>query len=120
MTLPSVKLDCSGCFAPGQIGVALSRVKSPKDITVVNFHPNLCPPQPLAVQNFYESLQDVQHVSPTTECCKQEIPVYCPELQALICDDPWMDIIEDMDESEEVSCLKELDFTPISIQLLDT
>ena len=55
MTLPDVYLDCEGAFDPGQLAVAISRVRDIKDITIVNFRPGLCPPHPPIINGFYGS-----------------------------------------------------------------
>ena len=53
MTLPSVHVDCQGAFAPGQISVAISRVRNISDITVKKFREGLCPPHSPAINKFY-------------------------------------------------------------------
>ena len=53
MTLPSFALHYEGAYKSGQIGVGLSRVRSPSDITVYNFRPGLCPPHSPTLQDFY-------------------------------------------------------------------
>ncbi|XP_052237195.1 uncharacterized protein LOC127848655 [Dreissena polymorpha] len=39
MTLENVEIDCCSIFQPGQLGVAISRVRSVEGLRVVNFHP---------------------------------------------------------------------------------
>ncbi|XP_052266085.1 uncharacterized protein LOC127868386 [Dreissena polymorpha] len=39
MTLENVEIDCRSIFQPGQLGVAISRVRSVEGLRVVNFHP---------------------------------------------------------------------------------
>ena len=46
LTLESVAVDCQGAFEPGQVSVAIGRVRSKGGISVTNFRPSLCPPQP--------------------------------------------------------------------------
>ena len=117
MTLPSVKLDCDGCFSSGMIGVGLSRVKSPDHITVLNFNRLLCPPQPPQIAEFYKSLEEV----PSTQtCCKQ---VYTPReppfMPALAEIDEYEDEMDALDDTEEVRCVAELDITPLTNEHLD-
>ena len=35
----SVEIDCRSIFQPGQLGVAISKVRSVEGLRVVNFHP---------------------------------------------------------------------------------
>ena len=80
MTLDSVRVDCIGAFDPGQISVALGRVSSPDQITVVNFRPGLCPPHPPLISTFYG--QQSADISPTLNCCRTVeycIPTLSPE-----------------------------------------
>ncbi|XP_053385248.1 uncharacterized protein LOC123552526 [Mercenaria mercenaria] len=46
MTLDSVHVDCREIFQPGQLGVAIGRVRSGKGLQVLNFSPKVCFPQP--------------------------------------------------------------------------
>ena len=46
MTLTNAVVDCAGAFDPGQVPVALGRVRSPDDLTVLNFRRGYCPPHP--------------------------------------------------------------------------
>ena len=79
MTLASVALHCEGAFAPGQIGVGLSRVCSPEDVTVIGFRPSLCAPHGQTLHSFYEGLsQFVKNIEDDLTCCRMEnIDVDC-------------------------------------------
>ena len=39
-----VEIDCRDIFRPGQLGVAMSRVRSVEGLRVINFHPKVCLP----------------------------------------------------------------------------
>ena len=77
MTLPSVHVDCQGAFAPGQIAVALSRVRNSCDITVSNFREGLCPPHPPAINTFYGSAA----IPPADDlsCCREMRTIHIDE-----------------------------------------
>lgn len=55
MTLDSVEVDCRKMFAPGQFGVAISRVRSSKYVRVINFNTNTCIPHPSIINDFLVS-----------------------------------------------------------------
>ena len=71
LTLESVAVDCQGAFEPGQVSVAIGRVRSKGGISVTNFRPSLCPPQPPHINSFYGSKSEDLH--PDLTCCKQVI-----------------------------------------------
>ena len=71
LTLESVAVDCQGAFEPGQVSVAIGRVRSKRGISVTNFRPSFCPPQPPHINSFYGSKSDDLHLDMT--CCKQVI-----------------------------------------------
>ena len=77
MTLPSVHVDCQGAFAPGQISVALCRVRKATNNTVTSFREGLCPPHPSKVQEFNGSIstpleEDISWCHNETEVRAQE------------------------------------------------
>ena len=67
MTLKSVMVNCEGAFDPGQLGVALSRVRDINDMSVLNFRAGLCPPHPPCVNAYYGSIQEGLHHD--LSCC---------------------------------------------------
>ena len=69
MTLDAVVVDCQNATYPGQIGVAVGRVKSPEGLMVKNFRPSLVTPHPKAVDNLYESCS-VGVIQDDLSCCK--------------------------------------------------
>ena len=68
MTLNNAVVDCAGAFDPGQVSVALGRVRSPDDLTVLNFRRGLCPPHPPCVNAFYGTV--CVETLPDGACCK--------------------------------------------------
>ncbi|WAR02412.1 PIF1-like protein [Mya arenaria] len=52
MTLDRVKIDCRGIFQPGQLGVAMSRVKDIERLRITQFSPKVCVPQPQKITDF--------------------------------------------------------------------
>ncbi|XP_060560753.1 uncharacterized protein LOC132720611 [Ruditapes philippinarum] len=50
MTLPWLEVDCNDIFKTGQLGVAISRVKSSKGLRVINFHPRYIFSPPAAIK----------------------------------------------------------------------
>ena len=107
MTLPSVHVDCEGTFAPGQISVALGRVRTKADISVSNFRVGLCPPHPPKVSAFYGTAG----VSPAEDisCCRQN--VHLPVVEEPDMDTSSTDTASDVDENEREFHL-ELDTPP--------
>ena len=75
MTLSSVSVDCQGAFEPGQISVAISRVRSPNDISIFNYKPHLCPAQPPCIYNYYNTpaANTRQDMSCCTEIIEEEV-----------------------------------------------
>ena len=67
MTLKSVMVNCEGAFDPGQLGVALSRVRDINDMGMLNFRAGLCPPHPPCVNAYYGSIQEGLHHD--LSCC---------------------------------------------------
>ncbi|KAK3106999.1 hypothetical protein FSP39_004649 [Pinctada imbricata] len=51
MTLQRAEIDCHSMFAPGQLGVAIGRVKSPAGLRVINFKREICLPQPPIIED---------------------------------------------------------------------
>jgi len=49
-----VEVDCRHIFQPGQLAVAMGRVKSEEGLRVVNFSPNAVLQQPTALGEFLE------------------------------------------------------------------
>ncbi|WAQ99474.1 PIF1-like protein [Mya arenaria] len=47
-----VEIDCRGIFQPGQLGVAMSRVKDIERLRITQFSPNMCVPQPQKITDF--------------------------------------------------------------------
>ena len=68
MTLDSVVVNCSNASMPGQIGVAVGRVKSKNGLQVLNFHPSLIKRHPSHVNDFYKSLSS--EFKNDLTCCK--------------------------------------------------
>ena len=60
-------MDCRGIFQPGQLAVAIGRVRNENGLRVVNFSKNAVIPQPAILMEFLdsESLQLVDDCS----CC---------------------------------------------------
>ncbi|XP_055998369.1 uncharacterized protein LOC125678781 [Ostrea edulis] len=55
MTLNCVEVDRRKMFAPGKLGVAISRVRSATDLRVINFNANVCIPHPNIIPDFLQS-----------------------------------------------------------------
>ena len=68
MTLHSVSVDCSGCFAAGQIAVAISRVTSSEQLSVHGFSRSLCLPHHPDVNSHYGAPSTP--ILDTAQCCK--------------------------------------------------
>jgi len=47
-----VEVDCTGVFRPGQIAVAIGRVRTTEGMRILNFSPDLCIPPPASVPGF--------------------------------------------------------------------
>ncbi|XP_070548947.1 ATP-dependent DNA helicase PIF1-like [Ptychodera flava] len=68
MTLDSVVVDCKCISNPGQLGVAVSRVRSLHNLRIINFKQRHCPVQPPIIYDYLR-----QHpVTPSIDkaCCK--------------------------------------------------
>ncbi|KAK3085746.1 hypothetical protein FSP39_008107 [Pinctada imbricata] len=68
MTLQRAEIDCHSMFAPGQLGVAIGRVKSPAGLRVINFKREICLPQPPIIEDAMKfcSAPDIDDCS----CCR--------------------------------------------------
>ena len=108
MTPPSVALHYEVAYASGQIGVSLSRVRSPSDITVYNFRHGLCPPHSPVLQDFYAKHNE-GYPMVDLSCCS-ELSVFDPvhvAIQPLVngdgCDDKCksVDNHDDFDDDDD-------------------
>ncbi|KAJ8045597.1 Spectrin beta chain, non-erythrocytic 1 [Holothuria leucospilota] len=83
MTHDQVLVDCRNMTVPGQIGVAIGRVRSKAGLQIINFRPSLVQPQPHSINDFYQSLS--QPLRDDCGCCKACNVVcnqdYAPQLQ---------------------------------------
>ena len=70
MTLQNLVVDCSNCFQPGQLGVAIGRAVSVQGLKVINFKKNLCRRHPAIVYNFYDSFS-LGIVKQDLSCCRK-------------------------------------------------
>ena len=52
LTVCSVEVDCQQIFKPGQLGVAMSRVRDKEGLRVINFTPKVCLPQPDDIKGY--------------------------------------------------------------------
>ncbi|XP_056022043.1 ATP-dependent DNA helicase PIF1-like [Ostrea edulis] len=50
----TLEVDCRNMFAPGQLGVAIGRVKSPSGLRIINLSKEVCIPQPDIISQFME------------------------------------------------------------------
>ena len=71
LTLPNVLIDCSRIFAPGQLSVALGRVRDISNVCLVNFSPDVILNQPKHVLQFIG--KQSKPIRPETQCCKIEL-----------------------------------------------
>ena len=67
LTLERCEIDCSGMRIPGQLGVAVGRVKSKKGLRVLNFKETLVTKHPECVYLFANRISTVY--SPDRSCC---------------------------------------------------
>ncbi|CAH1777182.1 unnamed protein product, partial [Owenia fusiformis] len=71
-TLPKVVVHCDNVNMPGQLGVAIGRVRRKEDVKLVNFRPNCIVRQPMHVLNFIRTVKE-QNVEDTLKrdltCC---------------------------------------------------
>ncbi|XP_053388253.1 uncharacterized protein LOC123543993 [Mercenaria mercenaria] len=67
MTLDRVEVDCQQMFRPGQLGVAMGRVRSSDGLRVINFTPKVCIPQPDEIKGYLT----MPYVEPADDfnCC---------------------------------------------------
>lgn len=63
-----VEVDCRKMFAPGQLGVAISRVRYASDVRVINFNANACISQTDIIADFLEVRSCCQRDDYT--CCR--------------------------------------------------
>ena len=103
MTLPSITINCDSIFAPGQLAVALGRVKCLENITLHNFLPSHILDQPPHVMTFLNEPSK----SFTPNCCTIPVPEVTQveiELSDIAnegkCNDD--DVIDDVDDTEFV------------------
>lgn len=68
MTLERLVLDCRHMHTPGQIGVAVGRVKSKKGLRILNFNSKLLKPHSPCVSQFYDNQS--QPPLPDLTCCR--------------------------------------------------
>ena len=68
MTLDFVDLDCRGVFEPGQLAVALGRVKTKTNIRVQNYHPSLCIQHSPLLNAYYG--EENRDFNTNLDCCK--------------------------------------------------
>ncbi|XP_021349151.1 uncharacterized protein LOC110447633 [Mizuhopecten yessoensis] len=70
MTLDSVEVDCQQMFKPGQLGVAMGRVRTTAGLRVINFKEQGCLPQPECINTFV--LEPSMPREDSLTCCKVE------------------------------------------------
>jgi hypothetical protein len=68
LTLDAAIVGCSKAYLPGQIWVAVGRVKSTSGLQVINFHPSLVRKHPTIVYKF-DSVPSPE-VSAELQCCE--------------------------------------------------
>jgi hypothetical protein len=111
MTLDWVEVDCAGLFAPGQLAVAISRVKSSSGLRVVNFNPQRHIIEAHSdVKDFYETV--TIPLDANNNCCSSrlwkdactEAKKDCPVAVELPADDE----LEPATDEELISILAEL------------
>ena len=78
LTLPAVHIDCRNIFAPGQLSVALSRVKEVGHISLANFSITALPNQPQHVIEFLKSAP----ISFSDSCCAAKTLSIIPKVAA--------------------------------------
>ena len=73
--MQTATVDCKYIFRPGQISVALSRVRDPKDLAVYNFSKFKCFPQSQIVKDFLS--KSTSMLNDNLCCCKEntEMPL---------------------------------------------
>ena len=71
LTLEKLTVDAKCIFQSGQLSVALSRVRDPENLAVINFSKYRCLEQPQIVQQFLSEpqLQVVHDLS----CCRKKL-----------------------------------------------
>ena len=71
LTLRRVVVHADKVFAPGQLGVVISRVRSENDLQVVGFRKEACLGHSSVVKHFYTRTQ--QAVSESGNCCRHRV-----------------------------------------------
>ena len=84
----SVEVDAQQIFKPGQLGVAMGRVRTSDCLRIVNFHPRVCKPQPVNVDAFLR--KESAPVHEDLSCCTVpfgyfSFEIYMPYLQIQLC-----------------------------------
>ena len=69
MTVDSAVIDCHLVNRPGQLGVAISRVKTMEGVYLKNFHPSCVVRQPQEVIDFKENITN-KNACDELSCCK--------------------------------------------------
>ncbi|XP_062597103.1 uncharacterized protein LOC134258565 [Saccostrea cucullata] len=70
MTLECVEIDCQQIFSPGQLGVGVSRVKSPTGLRLINFNETACIPMPTIIFKFLDTCTLTMTQDADLGCCK--------------------------------------------------
>lgn len=68
LTLERIEVDCSNIFMPGQLGVAIGRVRQKKGLRILNFLPQHVIKPDKSIFDFYNSKS--VDFDPSLECCK--------------------------------------------------
>ena len=121
LTLPSITVDCRKIFAPGQLSVAISRVRSLANLTLLNFHPTAMPNQPEKVKSFLMkqtssfsgnccqiNLHDVPQAIENTEVDSEEEQSPEPETDASIISEAIEFFLDGQPSPEVISAAQEL------------
>ena len=112
MTVDSAAIDCHMINRPGQLGVAISRVKSKDGVFLQNFHPSNVVKQPDEVINFYNSIGNIEPLDDLS-CCKT------------LCDDDFLNDVEceivfpDLENMHEASFINVIPPSFEELQSLD-
>lgn len=72
MTLERTIIDCRNMSNPGQIGVAVGRVKCKKGLSITNFSTKLLCPHPSVIHDYYR--KGSKPILPDQTCCKKPRP----------------------------------------------
>jgi len=79
----SVEVDCQQMFKPGQLGVAMGRVRTTAGLRVINFKEQGCLPQPECINTFV--LEPSMPREDSLTCCKVERYVHYKFLEKGAC-----------------------------------